>query len=288
MIGKGKSISHTKASSSYGWNMEKNADVILKQNIVGNSLTEITNEFKLIQNQNEKCKRNTLSFVLSPTIQDGEKLAPKQLRKITKDFIIDFKLQEHQAVAFVHNDKEHKHVHLYVNRINFKGQAYKDNYIGKRSQKAAERVALLNDLVTVKDIKIKKQNKNKIIRKEIFEAHKNILKNKVNDFEEYLLKMNERRITVIPVINKESKLQGFRYHYKNENLKASEIHRSMSFNRFLIDLKLNNALFNLKNFKFKNKEANLSHHTKDFIAKNINNYYDKNRSVDGTTNRRIK
>lgn len=93
MIAKAKSISHTKASISYGWNNEKYAVFILKQNVVGNSPSEIALEFRFIQDQNEKCKRNTMSFVLSPTIEDGERLDRKELAKVTNDFIKDLKLE---------------------------------------------------------------------------------------------------------------------------------------------------------------------------------------------------
>ena len=37
MIGKGKSISHTMASMSYGWNQEKDAEVILKEFLHGDT-----------------------------------------------------------------------------------------------------------------------------------------------------------------------------------------------------------------------------------------------------------
>ncbi|WP_050810845.1 hypothetical protein [Croceivirga radicis] len=49
MIGKGKSISHTQASMAYGWNQEKDAEVVYKKLLVGDNPKEITQEFKLIQ-----------------------------------------------------------------------------------------------------------------------------------------------------------------------------------------------------------------------------------------------
>ena len=39
----------------------------------------------------------------------------------------EMNLGERQAIAFVHQDKEHKHIHLYVNRIDFNGKAYNDS-----------------------------------------------------------------------------------------------------------------------------------------------------------------
>ena len=45
--------------------------------------------------------------------------------------------------------------------------------------------------------------------------------------------MQEQHITVIPVINKSKQLQGFRFEYKGQNIKGSEVHRSMSASNLL-------------------------------------------------------
>jgi len=244
MIGKGKAISHTKASIEYGWNQEKDADIVFKQNLAGENPLEITEEFKIIQSQNVVCERNTLSFVLSPTVEDGQKLDTNGLAKITEAFIKDLKLENHQAIAFVHNDKKHKHIHLYVNRIDFNGKAFNDSFIGKKSQKAAERVAIKLKLKTVKQVQELKLTKLKSIRNEMKQKHDYCLESfKPMSFQDYVDKMKKLDIKVVPVINKSNQLQGFRYKYKNVNLKGSEIHRNLSINKVAPKLQFN------KNFK---------------------------------------
>ena len=232
MIGKGKAISHTKESIKYGWNQDKDAAIVFKQHLAGDSPKEITDEFKIIQSMKEICKRNTISFVLSPTIEDGEKLNNTHLHAIVSEFIKDLKFDEHQAIAFVHNDKNHKHVHLYINRIDFKGNAYKDNFIGKRAQKAAERIAEKLELKTVKQIRDERLEKVKDIRGFIKEKHEYCFK-KLNPKTslDYINQMRQLNINVIPVSNKSNELIGFRYEYKNTNLKGSEVHRSLSINK---------------------------------------------------------
>lgn len=232
MIGKGKSISHTGASMGYGWNEEKEAEVVYRQHLAGENPKQITQEFKIIQLQNHKCKKNTLSFVLSPTIKDGRKLKEKELRKITERFVQEMKLQERQAIAFVHRNKAHMHIHLYVNRIGFDGKAYKDNFIGKRSQKAAEKVAQQMGLTTVKEVQKEKLNEVKNVRVEIKQIHEKVIAQMIpKDFDQYIKYMKQRNVEIIPSINKSNKLQGFRFEYKGQNLKGSEVHRSMSMGR---------------------------------------------------------
>ncbi|MFK7811877.1 MAG: relaxase/mobilization nuclease domain-containing protein [Maribacter sp.] len=229
MIGKGQSISHTSASMSYGWNQEKNAEVVFRQHLVGVNPNEITMEFKRIQTLNTDCKRNTLSFILSPTIKDGKRLKNKDLEKIVSKFMKQMKLKDRQSIAFVHRDKSHTHVHLYVNRIDFKGKAYNDSFVGKRSQHAAEMVAQELKLTTVKQVQFEREFDTRRIRIEIKRRHELILEqDKPQNFSEYVKGMASKDITVTPSINKQGGLQGFRFKFKGQDFKGSEVHRSMS------------------------------------------------------------
>ncbi len=228
----GKSISHTGASMGYGWDEEKEAEVIYQEHLAGDNPKEITQEFKIIQTQNQRCKKNTMSFVLSPTIKDGQQLKDKQLTEITQRFVKEMKLQERQAIAFVHRDKGHLHIHLYVNRIGFDGKAYKDNFIGKRSQQAAEKVAQQMGLTTVREVQQERLNEIQSIRQEIKQVNEKVLTEmKPKDFDQYIKYMKQRNVEVIPSINKSKRLQGFRFEYKGQNLKGSEVHRAMSMAR---------------------------------------------------------
>ena len=229
MIGKGKSISHTRASMSYGWNQEKDAEIVLKEFLHGDSPAEITQEFKMLQDQNYHCTKNTLSFVISPTIEDGKRLGKNELQAITKRFMYEMKLGERQAIAFVHQDKDHKHIHLYVNRIDFKGVAYNDSFIGKRSQLAAEKVAEHMGLTTVKQVQFEKEFNLREIRTEIKRRHDLTMKQfQLKSFDAYLKAMEANGVKVIPTINNQNKLQGFRFEFDGHNLKGSEVHRNMS------------------------------------------------------------
>nr|WP_299168822.1 relaxase/mobilization nuclease domain-containing protein [uncultured Allomuricauda sp.] len=240
MIGKGKSISHTKASISYGWNQEKNAEIIHSQHLAGENPKEITEEFKIIQSQNQRTQRNTLSFVLSPSIEDGKELSKQELKELTKKFIKAMNLEERQSIAFVHRDKEHIHIHLYVNRIGFDGKAYNDSFIGKRSQQRAYEVAREMGLTNARDIQYQRLDRITQIRNEIKEIHGKVMEaERPKSVEAYIKLMKEKDITVIPSINKQQKLQGFRFGYKGHSLKGSEVHRSMSGEKLVLQISNN-------------------------------------------------
>lgn len=167
--------------------------------------------------------------MMSPTIEDGKKLDKNMLQAITKRFIHEMKLGDRQAIAFIHQDKAHKHIHLYVNRIDFKGVAYNDSFIGKRSQLAAEKTAEYMGLTTVKQIQFEKEFNLKEIRTEIKRRHDLTMKQfKPKSFDDYMKSMQANGVKVIPTINNQNKLQGFRFEFDGHNLKGSEVHRNMS------------------------------------------------------------
>tara|TARA_R110002126_G_scaffold282068_1_gene430271 strand:- start:724 stop:1596 length:873 start_codon:yes stop_codon:yes gene_type:complete len=241
MIGKGQSITHTKASIAYGWNQEKDAEVVFRQHLAGDTTEQITDEFKLIQEQNVRCQKNTLSFILSPIQEEGKQLSKAQLGELTQKFIKEMNLKNRQAIAFVHRDKAHTHVHLYINRIGFDGKAYNDSFIGKRSQLAAENVAKEMGLTTVKEVQLEKNINLQPIRQEIKNIHQSVMEHqKPKNLEDYIKAMKVEKVKVIPSINKSNKLQGFRFEFQGHNLKASEVHRSMSGGRIMGQLAQNN------------------------------------------------
>ena len=274
MIGKGTSIGHTGTSIEYGWNQEKDAEIVFSQHLAGTDPQQITEEFKLIQEQNTRCQKNTLSFILSPVAEEGKNLSKEQLGEVAQRFIKQMQLKEHQAIAFVHRDKAHTHVHLYVNRIGFDGKAYNDSFVGKRSQLAAENVAKEMGLTTVKEVQLERGGNFIKVRIEIKNIHQNVMKTeRPKTLDSYIKTMQERKVSVIPSINKANRLQGFRFKYKDHNFKASEVHRSMSGGRIMAQISQNNGITKpiklSKTINLLGKTMEMSTNFAASIAKNI-------------------
>ena len=273
MIGKGHSIARTGASLDYGWNQEKDAEVVLKEFLAGDNPQEITEEFKIIQSQNERCINNTLSFILSPTIEDGKDLSVKDMEELSKKFLKEMNLQNNQSIGFVHRDKAHTHVHIYTNRIGFDGKAYNDSFIGKRSQLAADNVAKELGLMRVREVqqeKLQELNPQRLLIKQI---HDRVLESRPKSLDEYTNKMKEHKVTVIPSINKSNQLQGFRFEYKGINLKGSDVHRSMTGGKLIGEITRNSEFTRMKevpnSLKLLDKTVQLSTNMAASIAKGL-------------------
>lgn len=270
MIGKGHSIASTGASIDYGWNQEKEAEVVFKDHLAGETPKEITEEFKIIQSQNERCTQNTLSFILSPTVKDGQEMSKAQLKEITSRFLKEMELKNRQAVAFVHRDKSHTHVHVYVNRIGFDGKAYNDSFIGKRSQIAADNVARELGLTRIRDVQQEKLKELNWQRLAIRHINNKVMETRPKSLDEYISKMKSCNVQVIPSINKSNELQGFRFEYKRANLKGSEIHRSMTGGKIIGEISQNAKGIGMKEIssglKLMNKTVQLSTNMASKIA----------------------
>ncbi len=273
MIGKGHSIARTGASIGYGWNQEKDAEVVLKEYLAGDTPEEITEEFKIIQSQNDRCINNTLSFILSPTIEDGRNLSIKDLEELSKRFLKEMNLQNNQSIGFVHRDKQHTHVHIYTNRIGFDGKAYNDSFIGKRSQLAADNVAKELGLTRVREVQQEKLKEQQPQRQAIKQINDRILETRPKSLDEYINKMIERQVKVIPSINKSNQLQGFRFEYNGVNLKGSDVHRSMTGGKIIGEITQNSGYTKMKevpsSLKLMDKTVQLSTNMAGSIAKGL-------------------
>ena len=231
MIGRGNSIKHTGQALAYAGD-KLQAVEIDRQYVHGESPTAIAREFAIFQDLNTRCEKNTLAFVLSPTIEDGKKLTTVALRSLTREFIQGMGLEEHQYVAYAHRDKAHQHVHLYVNRIDLQGKAYDDSYLSNRSSRQAETIALGRGLKTARQVQQEKQAEKKVIKQPILEAHRAVLTQAPKGIEEYTRLMKQKGVETLLKRNQEGKLIGVQFvGSSGEKIKASDVDRSLTANR---------------------------------------------------------
>ncbi|MEM9416987.1 MAG: relaxase/mobilization nuclease domain-containing protein [Bacteroidota bacterium] len=233
MIAKGKSISHLSASINYA--LDREEAVILDKNIVAEAPHEVAKEFKMFQVFNERCERNNLSFVISPTIKDGKALTQGQFVELNKAFLKAMKLEDHQYIAFVHKNTAHKHIHLYVNRIGYQGKAYNDQFISNRASRAAEGIAQQMGLQTAKEMQQLKHAKRQSVwpgMRHIKElAHQTLSASGVRSVEGFVAAFNKKGAVsgfrAEAYHNNQGAFQGLRFYAGDEKFKASEIDRSL-------------------------------------------------------------
>ena len=284
MIGKAKSCVGGFSLFNYVIDDEKGIE-LLRNNLCGETPIELFQEIKFLQNLNQKATNKLISLVLSPHVNDGENLSKRQLENITKEFLKELEIDadNSQFIAFLHTEKRHRHIHILLNRVDENGKLLKDNYIGKKAQWAAHRVAEKNRLISAKQIRIDKikasddiKSNSKNLRKEIYQKHLKVMESKPLTMEKYLAEMLKKNIKFIPTINKQGELQGFRVrNMENQTeMKASEVHRNMGL-KILLDSGL---FFKDENFSLNNTMQKLNQVNSQKLEKDWSNAEKKNNS----------
>lgn len=153
MIGKAKSNKSLQATIAY--NEREKATLIYSNKLEGTSL----NDYRIQMEDLQKCytgygRQLTIHAILSPAIEDGKSLSMEKWQVIADNYLSKMNMQDLQAIGFLHADKEHRHMHLVINKV--KESDFKlvhDGYIGKKSQKMADDIAKEMKLVRAMEIK---------------------------------------------------------------------------------------------------------------------------------------
>jgi hypothetical protein len=134
MVSKAKSIKGSAKSIKYIQNdKELGIAIELDRNgIVSDHPSEILQEFRLMQEANQKCDKNTISIVISPS--DERAFTNEELRDIGKHHLEKLGLSDHQYLMTRHGSTDHPHIHILANRIDEKGKALKSDNIRKSFQ----------------------------------------------------------------------------------------------------------------------------------------------------------
>lgn len=188
---------------------DKGKAIELDRNLLsGTNGAELLNEFRFVQQFNRNCTNNTFSFVLSPAPDRQYSLS--ELRTYANKFLQEMKLHANQWIATVHRSTKTNHIHIQCNRIDRQGKALNDFRIGKRTQRAAQKVAEKYGLTTSKSIREKKNATNKVLRKKYKEIYLRETQS-AKSFSQFQTDMKKYGIEVVEMKNKQGETQGLRF-----------------------------------------------------------------------------
>jgi len=245
MIGKGRSISHTVRAIDYA-RKKDNAIEIDRNKVVGETGKEIASEFRIFQNFNTRCIKNSFSFILSPAIEDGRKLTNKEFAAISREFLTELGLENHQSITYLHRDKNHYHLHVVCNRLTESGLAKKDNFISKKAQRIAEKIALNKHLTSAKEIQLNREEK---LREIVETAHKKVLELKPKNITEYAELMKANQIKLILKNDSKENLVGISFEIENQHIKGSAVNKLLSAKNLQNTINTLNKTINKENSK---------------------------------------
>ena len=95
-------------------------------------------DFALQASQNSMVKSPVLHMILSYYI--GEIITDEKMTMIAKEYMEELSLNDTQYLMVRHNDRNHPHTHIVINRVANDGKTIKDNWIGLKGKKAAQKL----------------------------------------------------------------------------------------------------------------------------------------------------
>ena len=114
-----KSIKGRGFRGALEYDLSKNACALLATNMDGRSPREFAREFGEIRKLRPSLGKAVLHVSLSAA--PGESLTDSQWIEIGQHYLQGMGLHDNQYLITRHQDTEHQHIHLLVNRIRFDG-----------------------------------------------------------------------------------------------------------------------------------------------------------------------
>lgn len=233
MLGKAKSVNYTVASVDYArkLNLEdaKKGIIVDTNRIIGETGAEVFKEFKIFQDLNGRCENNTLSIVISPFPQDSKQLTNEQWAELSREVLKRMGLEHHQSITIKHPHDTHNHLHIYVNRIDMQGFAYKDNFISKKIQTVCDAVAIDLNFTRAKEVEIANQIIKQPTLDKIRKAYSKVISDPKTNYNNVFSKLEHQGLQI--TFNKEQlgKKDGYTIALHGIQFKASEIDKAYSY-----------------------------------------------------------
>ncbi len=151
MIAKMKS--NISIGATLGYNLKDESQIIETHNLVGEHVQDYELQMRSTQNLFEGRARNlTAHIIISPSIDDGAKLTLDDWKSIANDFRHKADLEKYEAIVFLHDDREHRHLHMVVNRVDELGQIYRNGNELNMSQRIGNEIALERGLKQAREV----------------------------------------------------------------------------------------------------------------------------------------
>lgn len=154
----------------------------------------ITDSFVMHAGLSSRTKKPVAHFVLAFSPHDAPRINNAMLGQLASEYLQEMGYDDNQFVAFRHYDKEHPHVHIVVNRVNFKGKCTKDAHEKDKNVKVCKDLTRKYGLYTASGkevVKVQRLRTMDAIRYQMMHAVKESLLvfNNWKDFENELAKL---------------------------------------------------------------------------------------------------
>ena len=227
---------------NYILNQEKKAEILDSDGVMLDDREAIIESFNFQTELNPRITKPVSHISLNFSAQDQEKLSSELMVQIARDYMSRMGITDTQYLIGRHYDKEHPHVHLVFNRIDYNGHTISDRYERKRSEKICKDLTREYNLYfapgkeKVKEHRLREPDKTKY---EIYHSLKTILPQCTN-WNQLIQELKDQNIGVTFKYKGRSKeIQGVIFDKNSYSFNGSKVDRQFSYSKIDHQLTLN-------------------------------------------------
>ena len=259
MIGKCKAIAHGSTALDYIFREGKLGSRLAFHNLCSREPKTIYEEMKVVSEYNSRCRNKFLRIEIGIAPQDEKRLPVSELMRIAHLFAKRMGLDNHQWVAVTHKDTDNRHIHIIANRISLYGEVYDTTFVSNRAARVAEEISREKGLTITKEVKAERKHQKekasptreqtkKVVQQICYSLLDKYRGTSITGHSMFLYELNKNGITIERMKNKQGKVYGLKFSYREHTFKASEIGREFGYRSLQ------------KNFETTNKEESRKPH----------------------------
>ena len=228
---------------SYMLSKEKGKAKVLASNNIGFIDQNLcADEFALQASMRPNVQKPVCHTILSFSASDAERLTDDVMVKIANEYLHKMGYGDTQSLIVRHNDRQHPHLHICINRIGNDGKTISDHNEKYRSMKICRELTKRYGLTlgegkkAVNRHRLRGEDK---LRYEIFDAIKNTLP-KAKNWKDFVADLERQGIaTRFKTKGNTDVVQGIIFEKDSCSFSGSKIDRSCSFSRLNADIERN-------------------------------------------------
>lgn len=142
-------------------NPEKQAEVLATHGVRSDSSAHMAADFDVVRSMRPGLNKAVMHVIIAFPSEEKGKVTNDMMVNIARDYLKEMKisLTNTQWAAVRHNDKDHPHLHLIVNRVDLNGQTVSDKFCRSRSVDAAKKLERTYGLVVADEVGQKQARK---------------------------------------------------------------------------------------------------------------------------------
>ena len=256
---------------NYILNQEKKAEILDSDGVMLDDPEAIIESFNFQTELNPRILKPVGHISLNFSTQDQEKLSSELMVQIARNYMSRMGITDTQYLIGRHYDKEHPHVHLVFNRIDYNGKTISDRNERIRSAKICKELTREYGLYfapgkeKVKENRLREPDKTKY---EIYHSLKTII-SQCNNWDQLIQRLKEQNTGVtFKYKGKSDEIQGVIFDKNSYSFNGSKVDRQFSYSKINYQLQLNEQKIQQSNSKNQKTQAQVQtsgHVLNDFI-----------------------